>query len=60
LYIEEFIGSDGITKLTNLLYRMQQAGGEDTSAMATALKCLSYTFVYLSGVTYFRQRPHLF
>lgn len=28
--------------------------------MATCLRCLSYTFVYLSGVQFLRQRPHLF
>lgn len=51
---------DGITKLINLLGRMAQAGGEDTSPMATGIRCLSSTFLYLSGVNYLRQRPHLF
>lgn len=57
---EEFIKSDGIGKILNLLSRMGVAGSEDTTWIAVGLRCLTYTFVYLTGVNYLRQRPHLF
>ena len=43
-----------------MLTRIQGATPDDTSHIATGLRCLTYTFVYLSGVTYLRQKPHLF
>jgi len=46
--------------LINLLSRMQAAGPDDTGFIATGLRALSYTFVYLSGVNYLRKKPHLF
>jgi len=51
---------DGITKMMNLLGKLAQGANEDTTPIATGLRCLSYTFLYLSGVAYLRQRPHLF
>jgi hypothetical protein len=39
---------------------MQAAGPDDTAYIATGLRALSYTFVYLSGVNYLRKKPHLF
>ena len=57
---DEFIKSDGIAKMLNLLARMGAAGSEDTTWIAVGLRCLTYTFVYLTGVNYVRTRPHLF
>ena len=33
---------------------------QDTQVLSMCLRSLSYTFVYLSGVEYLKQRPHLF
>ena len=54
MYIEEFIHLDGIAKIINML-RIS-----DPAVVATCLRCLSYVFVYLNGVEYLTQRPHLF
>eukprot|EP00347_Sterkiella_histriomuscorum_P022668 403337606 len=54
IFIEEMIKLDGISKLINFLRT------NDQQVISSTLRCLSYTFVYLSGVEYLKQRPHLF
>ena len=53
MFIEEFIRLEGISKMMNLMKC------PDPFVIQTSLKALSYTFVYLSGVDFLRQRPHL-
>ena len=54
IYIDEFIRYDGITKVINLMKV------EEETHLTTCLRSLTYCFVYISGVDFLKQRPHLF